>query len=139
MHQPKRLSNMHSMLVDRRLARGLTIAQAVVIPISSLLAYFIAGWVAARSAGLGALLCWLGSAYFAWQAFRQGGAQASKQILGAMYKGMIGKFVIVIVGFIIVFRSVSPLSMPALFGGFVMVQVMAWLYPLWTARQRTNN
>ena len=139
MHQPKRLSNMHSMLVDRRLARGLTIAQAVVIPISSLLAYFIAGWVAAQSAGLGALLCWLGSAYFAWQAFRQGGAQASKQILGAMYKGMIGKFVIVIVGFIIVFRSVSPLSMPALFGGFVMVQVMAWLYPLWTAQQRPNN
>lgn len=132
MHQP-------SVLVDRRLARGLTIAQAVVIPVSSLLAYFIAGPVAAQSAGLGALLCWLGSAYFAWQAFRRGGASASKQILGAMYKGMIGKFVIVIVGFIIVFRSVSPISMPALLGGFFMVQLMAWLYPVWHARQHAGK
>lgn len=142
MHQPKRQYSKHSghsILVDRRLARGLTIAQAGVIPVVVLLAYFMAGWVAARSAGLGALLCWLGSAYFAWQAFRQGGAQASKQILGAMYKGMIGKFVIVIVGFIIVFRSISPLSIAALFSGFVLVQSMAWLYPLWAARQQAKN
>jgi ATP synthase protein I len=132
MHQP-------TVLVDRRLARGLTIAQAVVIPISSLLAYCIAGWVAAQSAGLGALLCWLGSAYFAWQAFRQAGARASKQILGAMYKGMIGKFVIVIVGFIVIFRSVSPLSMPALLGGFVLVQAVAWLYPLWATRRQAKK
>lgn len=123
------------MLVDRRLARGLTIAQAVVIPLSSLLAYMIAGKVAAQSAGLGALLCWLGSAYFAWQAFRQGGAQASKQIVGAMYKGMIGKFVIVIVGFIIIFRSGLAVSMPALLAGFVLVQAVAWFYPLWANRQ----
>ncbi|RYY78438.1 MAG: F0F1 ATP synthase subunit I [Moraxellaceae bacterium] len=136
MYQPKRQS---SMLVDRRLARGLTIAQAIVIPVSSLLAYCIAGGVAAQSAALGALLCWLGSAYFAWQAFRQGGASASKQIVGAMYKGMIGKFVIVIVGFILIFRSVSPLSMPALLAGFVLVQAVAWLYPLWAARQQANK
>lgn len=127
--------NRPTVLVNRQLARGLTIAQALVIPAVSMLAYLIGGWVAAKSAGLGALLCWLGSAYFAWQAFRQGGANASRQVLASMYKGMIGKFIIVIVGFILIFRSGSPLSMPALLGGFLLVQAMAWIYPLWLARQ----
>lgn len=136
MHQPSRP---HSMLVDRRLARGLTIAQAGVIPVVSILAYFIAGVVAAKSAGLGAFICWLGSAYFAWQAFRRAGASASKQILGSMYKGMIGKFLIVMVGFVVIFRSVSPLSMPALLSGFLLVQAMAWVYPLWAARRHAKN
>ncbi|RYZ91114.1 MAG: F0F1 ATP synthase subunit I [Moraxellaceae bacterium] len=117
----------------------MTIAQAGVIPVVSILAYFIAGMVAAKSAGLGAFICWLGSAYFAWQAFRRAGASASKQILGSMYKGMIGKFVIVMVGFVVIFRSVSPLSMPALLAGFLLVQAMAWVYPLWAARQQAKK
>ncbi len=127
-------------LVDRRLARGLTIVQAVVIPVAALLAYFIAGAVAAKSAALGAFLCWLGSAYFAWQAFRQGGAKASKQVLGHMYQGLIGKFVIVVVGFVVIFRSVKPILMEALLGGFVLVQLMAWIYPMclshWMSRKK---
>lgn len=123
-------------LVDRRLARGLTIAQAAVIPVVTVLAYFIAGAVAAKSAGLGALLCWLGSAYFAWKAFQQGGARASKQILGSMYKGLIGKFVIIAVGFIIIFSSVKPIQMEALLAGFVLVQVMAWFYPMLASRKK---
>lgn len=117
-------------LVDRRLARGLTIIQAAVIPVVAVIAYLIAGTVAAKSAALGALLCWLASAYFAWQAFKQGGAQASRLVLGSMYKGMIGKFVIVVVGFIIIFKQLKPIMMEALLAGFVMVQLMAWVYPL---------
>ena len=128
-----------TLLVDRRLARGLTKVQAIVIPVVALLAYLIAGPVAAKSAALGALLCWLGSAYFAWQAFRQAGANASRQILSAMYKGMIGKFVIVIVGFIVIFKTVSPLLMPAVLGGFFLVQAMAWVYPLWASRQNVKR
>lgn len=122
-------------LVDRRLAQGLTKAQAVVIPVAAILAYVVGGMVAAKSALLGALLCWVASAYFAWQAFRQGGASASRQVLASMYKGMIGKFIIVVVGLIVIFRTVTPLSMPALLGGFLLVQAMAWVYPLWSARQ----
>jgi ATP synthase protein I len=127
------------MLVDRRLARGLTIIQAAVIPVVTILAYFIAGAVAAKSAGLGAFLCWLGSAYFAWKAFQQGGARASKQILGSMYKGLIGKFVIITVGFVIIFSTVKPIQMEALLVGFVLVQVMAWLYPMWVSRKKVTT
>jgi ATP synthase protein I len=92
--------------------------------------------VAAKSAALGALLCWLGSAYFAWQAFRQGGAQASQRVLGSMYKGMIGKFVIIVTGFIIIFRALKPVMMEALLAGFVTVQLMAWIYPLLMMRRK---
>lgn len=123
-------------LVDRHLARGLTMVQAAVIPVVAVIAYFVAGAVAAKSAALGALLCWLGSAYFAWQAFRQGGARASQQVLGSMYKGMIGKFVIVVVGFIIIFKQLKPIMMESLLAGFVMVQLMAWVYPALMMRKK---
>ncbi len=125
-------------LVDRRLARGLTILQAAIIPVVAVIAYFVAGVVAAKSAALGAFLCWLGSAYFAWQAFKQGGASASQRVLGAMYKGMIGKFVIIVTGFIIIFRALKPVMMEALLAGFVMVQLMAWIYPLVMMRNRNR-
>ncbi|XID74876.1 ATP synthase subunit I [Alkanindiges sp. WGS2144] len=124
-----------TLLIDRRLARGLTRIQAIAVPVAAVLAYLVAGPVAAKSALLGALLCWLASAYFAWQAFRQGGAKASRQILGSMYKGVIGKFVIVAVGFIVIFKTVAPLNMLALLGGFLLVQAMAWIYPIWASRQ----
>ena len=123
-------------LVDRRLARGLTCIQAAVIPVVAVVAYFIGGTLAAKSAALGALLCWLASAYFAWQAFRLGGARASQQVLGAMYKGMIGKFVIVVVGFIIIFKQLKPIVMEALLAGFVLVQLMAWVYPAVMMRKK---
>lgn len=110
--------------------------QAAVIPVVAVIAYLVAGTVAAKSAALGALLCWLGSAYFAWQAFRQGGAGASQQVLGSMYKGMIGKFVIVVVGFIIIFKQLKPIMMEALLAGFVMVQLMAWVYPAVMMRKK---
>jgi ATP synthase protein I len=49
------------------------------------------------SAALGALVCWLAS-HFTWQSFQAAGARATKQVLSNMYRGMMGKFAIVIVG-----------------------------------------
>lgn len=121
-------------LIDRRLAWQLSLVQLLLVPVIALLAYMAAGVVAAKSAALGALLCWLGSAYFALQAFRQGGASASKRILMNMYKGLIGKFVLVGVGFVLAFRFVQPLSMLAMLVGIIAVQMMAWIVPVWTMR-----
>lgn len=125
-----------SPVVDRQLARGLTIAQAALIPLVILLAGLLGGRVWATSAGYGALIAWVGSAYFAWQAFRYAGASASKRILGSFYRGMIGKFVLITLGFATVFAQVRPLSAAALLSGFVMVQLMAWVYPLWIERRQ---
>jgi len=124
-----------SPLVDRRLARQLSIAQFIVMPTVAVFAALLFDLTTAKSAVLGAFVAWLGSIYFAWQAFRQSGANASKSILGGFYRGMIGKFVIVVVGFSLVFAMVRPLSAGAVLIGFALVQLMAWLYPLWINRR----
>ena len=91
-----------SRLIDRRLAKALVFLQACMIPVAALLAWMMKDTTAALSAALGALVCWLAHCYFAWQSFRTAGARASKQVMLNMYRGMLGKFAIVIVGFILI-------------------------------------
>jgi len=125
-----------SRLIDRRLAKALVYLQAFMIPVSALVAWVLKDSTAALSAALGALICWLASCYFSWQSFRAAGARASKQVLSNMYRGLMGKFVIVIVGFILILCNVKPLSPVALFCGFILVQAMSWIAPFWVARQQ---
>lgn len=130
--------NQLNRLVDRRLAKALFILQAIMIPVAAVFAWFFGGAVAAKSAALGALVYWLASSYFAWQAFRFSGARASQQILGNMYRGLIGKFVIVVVGLILILRIVSPISMVAVLGGFLLIQSMSWFAPFWLAKRSSR-
>ena len=123
-----------SRLIDRRLAKALVFLQACMIPVAALLAWLIKDTTAALSAVLGALVCWLAHCYFAWQSFRTAGARASKQVMLNMYRGMLGKFAIVIVGFILILSNVKPLSPVALFSGFILVQAMSWVAPFWASR-----
>ena len=123
-----------SRLIDRRLAKALVFLQACMIPVAALLAWLIKDTTAALSAALGALVCWLAHCYFAWQSFRTAGARASKQVMLNMYRGMLGKFAIVIVGFILILSNVKPLSPVALFSGFILVQAMSWVAPFWASR-----
>ncbi|MEG0348932.1 MAG: ATP synthase subunit I [Acinetobacter sp.] len=123
-----------SRMIDRRLAKALVFLQVCMIPIAALLAWMMKDTTAALSAALGALVCWLAHCYFAWQSFRTAGARASKQVMLNMYRGMLGKFAIVIVGFILILSNVKPLSPVALFGGFILVQAMTWVAPFWASR-----
>ena len=123
-----------SRLIDRRLAKALVFLQACMIPVAALLAWVIKDTAAALSAALGALVCWLAHCYFAWQSFRTAGARASRQVMLNMYRGMLGKFAIVIVGFILILSNVKPLSAVALFCGFILVQAMSWVAPFWVSR-----
>lgn len=104
------------------------------IPVAALLAWLIKDIAAALSAALGALVCWLAHCYFAWQSFRTAGARASRQVMLNMYRGMLGKFAIVIVGFMLILSNVKPLSAVALFCGFILVQAMSWVAPFWVSR-----
>ena len=94
----------------------------------------------ALSALVGGLCCGIPHAYLVWKAFRYRGASAAKQIVSSFYQGEIGKFVLTIVAFVLVFtlyRSVEPW---ALFGAFFIVQSTNWLTPLLlTQRQRKNS
>ena len=123
-----------SRLIDRRLAKALVFLQACMIPVAALLAWMMKDTTAALSAALGALVCWLAHCYFAWQSFRTAGARASRQVMLNMYRGMLGKFAIVIVGFILILSNVKPLSAVALFCGFILVQAMSWVAPFWVSR-----
>ncbi|MFC3902091.1 ATP synthase protein I [Acinetobacter marinus] len=123
-------------LIDRRLAKAVVLFQALMIPVAAVLAWLIQDAVAAKSAALGASVYWLASSYMAWQSFRSSGARASRQILGNMYLGLIGKFVIVVVGLILILSCVSPISMVAVLGGFLLVQAMSWVAPFWLARHQ---
>lgn len=129
MSQAKQGKKQIGVLVDSRLAKALTLLQAFMIPVATILAWLWSGNVAAKSAALGAGLYWLASAYFAWQSFKTAGARASKQVLGNMYKGMMGKFVIVIVGLILILTQAKPIAFPAVLLGMVLVQAMAWFAP----------
>lgn len=121
-------------MIDRRLAKALVLLQALMIPVSALITWVLKDATAALSAALGALVCWVASSYFSWQSFRAVGARASKQVLSNMYRGMMGKFAIVIVGFILILSNVKPLSAVALFCGFILVQCMTWFAPFLAAR-----
>ena len=123
-----------SRMIDRRLAKALILIQACMIPVSALIALVLKDTTAAYSAALGALVCWLASSYFSWQSFRTAGARATKQVLLNMYRGMMGKFAIVIIGFILILSNVKPLSAVALFCGFILVQAMSWVAPFWVSR-----
>jgi ATP synthase protein I len=123
-----------SPLIQREFPVGLVLAQACVIPCAVLVAWQYAGVLAAKSAAIGALIGWLGSGYAAWKSFRFGGN--GQLMLAGFYQGVVGKFVIVIAGFFIVFRLVHPVSAGALFSAFVAVQAMSWIYPVllsWTS------
>lgn len=123
-----------SRMIDRRLAKALVFLQALTIPVATLIAWVLKDSVVAKSIALGGLVCWLAHCYFAWQSFRVAGARASKQVLSNMYRGMMGKFAIVIVGLILILSNVKPLSSVALFCGFILVQAMSWVAPFWVSR-----
>ncbi|WP_288395568.1 ATP synthase subunit I [uncultured Acinetobacter sp.] len=123
-----------SRLIDRRLAKAMVFLQALMIPVSSLIAWGVKDSTAALSAALGAFVCWIAHLYFCWQSFRAAGARASRQVLSNMYRGILGKFAIVIVGFILILSNVKPLSPVALFCGFILVQAMSWVAPFWVSR-----
>ncbi|MHA3083255.1 ATP synthase subunit I [Acinetobacter sp. ANC 5383] len=125
-----------SRMIDRRLAKALVFLQALTIPVATLIAWVLKDIVVAKSVALGGLVCWLAHCYFAWQSFRVAGARVSKQVLSNMYRGMMGKFAIVIVGLILILSNVKPLSSVALFCGFILVQAMSWVAPWWVSRQQ---
>ncbi len=118
-----------SPLIQSEFPVGLVMVQACIIPFVVLLAWQMHSPLAAKSAAIGALIGWLGSSYAAWKSFRYGGN--GQLMLAGFYKGIIGKFVIVIAGFLVAFRTVDPLLAGALFVGFAAVQAMSWIYPVW--------
>ncbi|MGI9277083.1 MAG: F0F1 ATP synthase subunit I [Endozoicomonas sp.] len=88
----------------------------------------------ALSALLGGLACSVPNAYLLWKAFHYSGARAARQIAKSFYQGEAGKFVLTATAFVLIFTLVKPIEPLALFGAFVLVQVVHWFTPMLIGR-----
>ncbi len=120
---------MHGAKISRPPAYRVTVAQTVVLLVIWMGASFLDP-VIAYSSLLGGLVAIVPQAWFANRIFRWRGARSAQQIAKASYGAEIGKFVLAVAGFALVFALVRPLEAWAVFGaygGMLVIQIMgAW-------------
>ena len=75
--------------------------------------------VCAYSLASGGLIAIVPQAYFASQAFRWRGARSTRAIARSSYAGEIGKFLLSVAGFAVVFAAVRPIDGLAVFVGYL--------------------
>ena len=75
--------------------------------------------VLAYSVLSGGLIAIVPQAYFALLAFRWRGARSARAIARSSYVGQLGKYVLSIAGFALVFAVLRPLNGPAVFVGYL--------------------
>lgn len=100
----------------------ITLAQlALLVPFC--LAALVFDTVAAYSVLSGGLVAIVPQAYFAALAFRWRGARSASNIARSSYAGEVGKFVLSIAGFGLVFALLRPINAPAVFMGYLLMLV----------------
>lgn len=105
-------------------------AQFVVLLLASLGVWQWHGGVSGYSALCGGLIAWLPNMYFAYKAFRYTGARAAQAIVKSFYAGEAGKLILTAVLFALTFAGVKPLAPLAVFGVFLLTQLVSWFAPL---------
>jgi ATP synthase protein I len=99
--------------------------QAVVLGLSS--AVLAAdGKLDALSFLLGGLIAVVPHLYFSVYAFRHMGARAAKDITRSFYKGEVGKYLLTLVGFALVFLQVESVDVMSLFAGYLFMLLLQW-------------
>lgn len=87
--------------------------------------------VCAYSLASGGLIAIVPQAYFAQLAFRRRGARSARAIARSSYAGEIGKFLLSVAGFAVVFATVRPIDGLAVFVGYLAMLVVhitgSWL------------
>lgn len=78
------------------------------------------------SALIGGGLFVLANGYFTFLTFRYRGSDAAPWIVRSFYRGEMGKIVLVMVGFAVVFRLYPHVNAPALFAAFFALVIIHW-------------
>ncbi|MGM8870371.1 ATP synthase subunit I [Psychrobacter sp. 2Y5] len=87
----------------------------------------------AKSTAIGALLSFVTQAVFAGFVFWHTGYRARLHIVNQLYRGQMAKWLLTLFGFALIFITIKPLSAPALFIGFMVMQIShSWM--LWRIR-----
>lgn len=109
----------------------ITLAQLAVLAATCSLLLMVYNQTYAYSAASGGLIAVVAQAYFAAQAFRWRGAGSARAIAQSSYTGEIGKFVLSVAGFAVVFSTVRPIDGLAVFAGYLamlFIQIIgSWL------------
>ena len=119
---------------NRLLVRRLVIAQLILVFVLPLLCLTI-NKVTAYSVFIGALVYFVPNMYFVYRAFKYSGATSAKMILRSFYAGESIKLFMTAILFGLTFALVKPISILAVFGGFIAIQATSWLTPLLTIRR----
>lgn len=106
------------------------VAQLIVALVLAAACWHWRGSIGGYSGFYGGLIAWLPNVYFAHKAFRFSGARAAQAIVRSFYAGEAGKLVLTAVLFALVFAGVKPLDALALFGVFLLTQLVNWFAPL---------
>ena len=112
-----------SSLLDKSPATSLLRRQLILLA-ALFLALLLIGWTAAYSALLGGLIVIISNAYLAHKVFRPYRAQQPEKLLGAYYRAMIGKMLITISLFTVVFVLITPLNIVSLVLTYLLIQIV---------------
>ncbi len=82
------------------------------------------GWVYTYSALIGGLIAALANGYFATRIFRPYRAQDPDKLLRSLYGAEIKKLLLTGLMFVAAILGIAPLSMVALFGGYLVIQLV---------------
>ena len=108
----------------------ITLSQLLVLVVLCLI-LLASDKVRAYSVLSGGLIAIVPQAYFATLAFRWRGARSARAIAHSSYAGQVGKFLLSIAGFAVVFVTVRPLDAPGVFAGYLAMLVIqitgSWL------------
>jgi ATP synthase protein I len=114
--------------IGRALALNILKVQLLVMLVVAL-CWLLSSQVTALSALLGGAISFLGNLFFVFAAFRHGGARKAQSIAVSLFVGELGKLLIVVTGFALVFILTVLPALP-LFVGFVATQSVFWFAPL---------
>lgn len=106
------------------------LTQLAVLLLAAAVLYATRGAVSGYSGLCGGLIAWLPNVYFAHKAFRFSGARAAQAIVRSFYAGEAGKLILTAVLFALTFAGVKPLDALAVFGVFLLTQLVNWFSPL---------
>lgn len=108
----------------------ITLAQLAILTIVCL-AVLALDQVAAFSVAAGGMIAIVPQAYFAHLAFRWRGAKSARAMARSSYAGEIGKFLLSVAGFALVFATLRPIDGLSVFAGYMAmlaIQIIgSWL------------
>jgi F0F1-type ATP synthase assembly protein I len=114
--------------LGRSLANKLLLIQ-LLVGFGIAFALFLSGPAEALGGAVGAAISLVGNAFFVFAMFRHAGASRAQNIATSLFVGEVGKLIIIVSLFALVFLLTQLPALPILMG-FIGTQAVFWVAPL---------